>query len=202
MTNAQRKARLQELACKEKTSEVIEEIILHCKDLMYMYVHKFNMINEHMGYAAAEDGLIKAIKSYDQNKAASFLTYASVCIYNELGMLYRRNKGHNRCVSTETLITENIRLEETLVSSVNIEDSYVSNSMVPEIRKAVIEEINELPNPAHIKVLTMWAESNFTLKQDDLAERCNLSQSYVSRILVAFKRSLRSKLKSIGVVVK
>lgn len=202
MTKEQRKEYLQRLACKEKTQEVVEEIIFHCKDLMFLYVHRFNMINDHMGYAAAEDGLIKAINSYNPDKAALFITYASVCIYNELGMLYRRNKGHNRCISTEEFIGEDLRVEDTLMSSDNIEDTCVSDSMVPIIERMALSEIDSVPSERHRNILTSWLDSGYTLSQMELAEKHGVSQSYVSQIISSFRRSLYLKLKSIGVVVK
>lgn len=202
MTKEQRKARLQELACKDKTQDVVEEIIAQCSDLMFQYVHKFNMINDHMGYAAAEDGLIKAINSYNPDKAALFITYASVCIYNELGMLYRRNKGHNRCVSTEEFIGEDLRVEDTLMSCDNIEDTCVSDSMVPIIERMALSEIDDVPSERHRNILTSWLDSGYTLSQMELAEKHGVSQSYVSQIISSFRRSLYLKLKSIGVVVK
>lgn len=131
-------------------------------------------------------GLIKAVDTYNPEKGIRLATYASRCIDNELLMMFRSSKKQARDVSLSDPIGADKEGNEI---------SLLDICVAPEVD--VVEELTLREN---VRKLYGFVDSALTgrereiirlryglgsgkeMTQRELAERLNISRSYVSRI--------------------
>ena len=131
-------------------------------------------------------GLIKAIHTFDAQKASRLSTYADRCIDNELLMLLRSKKKSNREVSLyDPIGTDKEGNEISLLDIIETEPVDVVKNY--SLKQDIARLYQLLP-----KVLTtrereiiklrygLYGEQELT--QREIAKRLNISRSYVSRI--------------------
>ena len=131
-------------------------------------------------------GLIKAIHTFDAQKASRLSTYAARCIDNELLMLLRSKKKTNREVSLyDPIGTDKEGNEISLLDIIETEPVDVVKNY--SLKQDIAHLYQLLP-----KVLTtrereiiklrygLYGEQELT--QREIAKRLNISRSYVSRI--------------------
>ena len=131
-------------------------------------------------------GLIKAIHTFDAQKASRLSTYAARCIDNELLMLLRAKKKSNREVSLyDPIGTDKEGNEISLLDIIETEPVDVVKNY--SLKQDIARLYQLLP-----KVLTtrereiiklrygLYGEQELT--QREIAKRLNISRSYVSRI--------------------
>ena len=131
-------------------------------------------------------GLIKAIHTFDAQKASRLSTYAARCIDNELLMLLRSKKKTNREVSLyDPIGTDKEGNEISLLDIIETEPVDVVKNY--SLKQDIARLYQLLP-----KVLTtrereiiklrygLYGEQELT--QREIAKRLNISRSYVSRI--------------------
>ena len=131
-------------------------------------------------------GLIKAIHTFDAQKASRLSTYAARCIGNELLMLLRSKKKSNREVSLyDPIGTDKEGNEISLLDIIETEPVDVVKNY--SLKQDIARLYQLLP-----KVLTtrereiiklrygLYGEQELT--QREIAKRLNISRSYVSRI--------------------
>ena len=131
-------------------------------------------------------GLIKAIHTFDAQKASRLSTYAARCIDNELLMLLRSKKKSNREVSLyDPIGTDKEGNEISLLDIIETEPVDVVKNY--SLKQDIARLCQLLP-----KVLTtrereiiklrygLYGEQELT--QREIAKRLNISRSYVSRI--------------------
>jgi RNA polymerase sporulation-specific sigma factor len=131
-------------------------------------------------------GLIKAIQTFDSNKANRLSTYAARCIDNELLMMLRSRKKTSKEVSLyEPIGTDKegneIHLLDIIENEpVDVVDTYTFKEDV----KKLYELIESVLTPREYEVVKLryglFGEEEFT--QREIAKRLNISRSYVSRI--------------------
>jgi len=131
-------------------------------------------------------GLMKAVDSFDAEKGIRLATYASRCIENELLMLFRGAKKQSKevylydpigsdkegntirlmdvCVAEETDILERIE-EEMNLKKLN---GYIANVLTKREQEIIS--------------LRYGLNGNRETTQREIAEKLNISRSYVSRI--------------------
>ena len=131
-------------------------------------------------------GLIKAVDSYREGCGTNFATYASKCIQNEILMYFRSQKKQSGEVSIyETIDVDRDGNPLTYMDIISVEDD-----MGDEIdRKSRIEKamkyINTVLDERERQIIIMryglcGLERSYT--QREIAQRLNISRSYVSRI--------------------
>ena len=131
-------------------------------------------------------GLIKAVDSFNPGKGIRLATYASRCIENELLMLMRSNKKQSREVSLYDPIGSDkegntIQLLDICVA----EEVDIIDQMEEQQRLSKLQDYID-------KVLTKREKEIITLRyglhggrevtQREIADKLNISRSYVSRI--------------------
>ena len=130
-------------------------------------------------------GLIKGVNTYKLDKNIKLATYASRCIDNEILMFLRKNKKRQSDVSFEDSLCydsegNELRLEDILGTDADI----VTKGLEQETDiKLLYKEIDSLkPRDKEIMVLRYGLYNNKELTQKEVANRLNISQSYISRI--------------------
>ena len=131
-------------------------------------------------------GLIKAIQTFDFQKASRLSTYAARCIDNELLMLLRSRKKSSKEVSLyEPIGTDKEGNEISLLDVIETEP-------VDVVKNYSLKQDIDYLYQLHPKVLSPREQEIITLRyglygqkeltQREIAKRLNISRSYVSRI--------------------
>ncbi len=130
-------------------------------------------------------GLIKGVKTYKLDKKIKLATYASRCIENEILMFLRKNKRRKLEVSFEDSINldsdgNELHLEDVL----GTEEDVVEKEYINKVDKKVLsKEIERLPKrDKEIMTLRYGLNNENELTQKEVADKLNISQSYISRI--------------------
>lgn len=130
-------------------------------------------------------GLIKGIKTYKLDKNIKLATYASRRIDNEILMFLRKNKKRNSEVSLEDSINFDSEGNELKLEDVfGTEDNVVEKSIESKDDKILLEkEVKNLASrDRNIIEQRYGLFGQKELTQKELADKLNISQSYISRI--------------------
>ena len=130
-------------------------------------------------------GLIKGINTFSKDKNIKLATYCSRCIDNEILMYLRKNKKTKGDISFEDSLSfdsdgNELHLEDIL----GTEKDIVTKPLDDEInRKLLKEELDKLNSrDKEIMSLRYGLNGKDELTQKEVAEKLNISQSYISRI--------------------
>ncbi len=142
-------------------------------------------------------GLIKAIDSFDQSKAARFATYAGRCVQNEILMYFRSQKK----LQNEISINEAIDMDKdgnplTYIDIISCDDT-IADDIYSRIncRKAVDIIKNKLNDrEKQIIILRYGLDGKAAKTQKEIASCLGISRSYVSRIEKAALEKIKELL--------
>lgn len=141
-------------------------------------------------------GLIKAVNTFDNNKGIKFATYASKCIDNEVLMYYRTKKKS----SNEVSISEPIDIDSegnplTLIDIISVDDT-IADDIDRNIKiKQLYQYVEELTDEREkaITVMRYGLYGSVPMTQKQVAQKLDISRSYVSRIEKKVLEKLRKK---------
>ncbi len=129
-------------------------------------------------------GLIKGVSSYKQDKGVRLATYASRCIENEVLMYFRSAKKSASDVSlSDTIETDGSGEDLCLMDVVSFEDDIlekISRNELSQTLKTLIDTVLD-QRESEIITLRYGLDGNPPKTQHEVAERCRISRSYVSR---------------------
>ena len=130
-------------------------------------------------------GLIKGISTFKADKNVRLATYASRCIENEILMHFRSRKKLQGEVSlSDTLEADGDGSSLSLMDVISVDDDMLDNLDAREscikVRRCVRDCLNE--REAMIIGLRYGLGGQNPLTQREIAARCGISRSYVSRI--------------------
>ena len=131
-------------------------------------------------------GLIKAIQTFDFQKASRLSTYAARCIDNELLMLLRSKKKSNKEVSLyEPIGTDKEGNEISLLDVIESEPvDVVKNYSLKQDIRYLYQLLPRILSAREQEIVTLryGLYGKEELTQREIAKRLNISRSYVSRI--------------------
>ena len=131
-------------------------------------------------------GLIKAIQTFDFQKASRLSTYAARCIDNELLMLLRSKKKSNKEVSLyEPIGTDKEGNEISLLDVIESEPvDVVRNYSLKQDIDYLYQLLPKILSPREQEIITLryGLYGKEELTQREIAKRLNISRSYVTRI--------------------
>ena len=167
------------------SAEARERIICHNLRLVAHIAKKY--------YSSTEDqddlvsigtiGLIKAVDSFDSEKGARFATYAARCIENELLMHFRAGKKTQGTLSLCDPIDGEgeggLTLNDVMADPFQMDDAYEMKEETARLYRAV-KKLNE--RECMILTLRYGLGGRAPLTQQQVADRLQISRSYVSRI--------------------
>lgn len=130
-------------------------------------------------------GLIKAIDSFNADKNVRLATYASRCIENEILMHFRSGKKQaNDIYLGDTLEVDKdgnpLTIEDTISTSGDLADDLETKIRWEKVSK-IIENLED-EREKEIIILRYGLNNKKPLTQREVAQRLNISRSYVSRI--------------------
>ena len=141
-------------------------------------------------------GLIKAVNTYKSDKGTRFATYAGRCIENEILMFFRAQKKTMSDISIdEPIDTDSEGNPLTLMDIVATEDTILEDIYLTAINKKMYGFINEIKDGRDKAIIIMRYGLNNSrpLTQREVAQKLNISRSYVSRIEKRVLAQLREK---------
>lgn len=130
-------------------------------------------------------GLIKGINTFSKDKNIKLATYCSRCIDNEILMFLRKNKKTKTDISFEESLSfdaegNELHLEDIL----GTESDIVTKPLDDEINKQILnEELKKLNDRDRLIIALRYGLNGYEeMTQKEVAEKLNISQSYISRI--------------------
>lgn len=141
-------------------------------------------------------GLIKAINSFKLDKNIKLATYASRCIENEILMFLRKTNKKKHEISLDESLKKDSDGSEFMLSDVITGND--SDSLLAKIEQSFTEEIlyncinNLNKREKEIMLMRFGLAGQEECTQKDVADRLDISQSYISRL----EKKIMSKLKS------
>lgn len=128
-------------------------------------------------------GLIKAVKFFNADKQIKFATFASRCIENEILMFLRKNNKVDVSLD-EPLSTDKDGNELVLGDLIGTDSEIVYKSIESKVEIEILAElINRLPpREKFIMKLRYGLADTKEYTQKEVADKLNISQSYISRI--------------------
>lgn len=181
------------------TSKEQEDLVVNNRKLVYYLVGRMGVPEsdyEDM-VSIGTIGLIKAASTFDDSKNVKFATYASMCINNEIFMVFRKNKKHTSDVSLDAPIsTDSDGNELSLANLIPDPDSDCSRTVETNlVFERVINIILNLLKPKE-RLYMLYRIGGET--QQNISIKLGCSQSYVSRI----DKKINLKVKSLFSDVK
>lgn len=140
-------------------------------------------------------GLIKAIQSFDANKNIKIATYASRCIENEILMHLRKTAKTKNDISLDAPLNTDSEGNELLLADVlgsepdALFKAYESLVETDQL-KAAINSL--LPREKDIMEMRYGLVNETELTQKEVADKLDISQSYISRL----EKKILDKLKT------
>jgi len=130
-------------------------------------------------------GLIKGVSTYRPDKGVRLATYASRCIENEVLMFFRSQKKSAGDLSLSDSVEgdgdgSSLSIEDVLAE----EDDLLENISLAQMREQVVQKVAEVLDAREAEIIRMryGLGGREPLPQREVAERCAISRSYVSRI--------------------
>ena len=142
-------------------------------------------------------GLIKAINTYKPNKGTRLATYAARCIENEILMYFRAIKKTSAEVSlSDSIDTDSDGNSLALLDIISVDDIRLERVENSDTEETLYKLIHKHLNPREREIVIMrYGLYDTTPKtQHEIAELCNISRSYVSRIEKRALEKLRDAL--------
>lgn len=186
------------LLCAEGDLEARNTLIIHNLRLVVYIAKKFETtkINIEDLISIGSMGLIKGVQTFKMDKNIKLATYASRCIDNEILMFLRKNKKRMSEVSFEDSVNLDSEGNELHIEDIfGTEEDLVEKSIECKDDKILLaSEVKKLDDrDKEIIELRYGLSGKKELTQKELAEKLNISQSYISRI----EKKVIKKLKAI-----
>jgi len=143
-------------------------------------------------------GLIKGIKTYKLDKNIKLATYASRCIDNEILMFLRKNKKRLNEISLEDSINfdqegNELKLEDVFGTEEDIVEKEIESKDNKILLEIEIKNLNERDKNIIEERYGLFGKKELT--QKELANKLDISQSYISRIEKKVIKKLKTLMK-------
>ena len=185
LTSKEEREMLERMANGDKNARaiLIERNLRLVSHIVKKYYSKTNDTDDLISIGTI--GLIKAIDSFKGDKNVRLATYASRCIENEVLMYFRTNKKTaNDVYLNDTLEIDkdgnSLTIEDTISNDTDLADNLETKIRWEKVAK-IIENLDD-EREKEIIILRYGLNNKKPLTQREVAQRLNISRSYVSRI--------------------
>lgn len=168
----------------DKTAEDIEELLREHKRLVYYMLTRTGQLQNPDAESAAWEALWDAINLFDVYADTAFSTFACTLIRNAINGVLRKQ------IPIAKRLCRYTDLAESLDTVYEVEQ----NEYIAFVEKCFKEYI-ESKSGIIRNILLVWYGSSFTMSVTMIAEVCNTSPSYVSRVQKSLRAYLSGRLK-------
>lgn len=172
-----------------------EHLVLENQGLVYYEVKKLGVTPNSSEYediiSIGTLGLVKAAITFESLRNIMFATYASKCILNEIFQYYRKSNKYANDIPIDVPVGKDEEGNElTLVETIeHSESNFVEKIVNKETFIQLVSIIlNYLEGKTRLAILYRMGGRS----QPDIAEKLNISQSYVSRIITKGINKIRN----------
>lgn len=142
-------------------------------------------------------GLIKGITTFDPDKGARLATYAARCVENEILMYFRNQRKSSQDVSLSDYIETGtdgaaLSLMDVVSEDGDLMEQVNAREMVHQVVRAVDSCLTE--QEREVIKLRYGLGGCAPKRQREVAQKCGISRSYVSRIEKRALQKLRQAL--------
>ncbi len=172
--------------CKNGDENAKEILIKHNLRLVAHIAKKYSNYGDNDELISIGSiGLIKAISSFSTDKGTGLATYASRCIENEILMTMRKSKKHRNNISLYDKIGQDkdgneISLIDMIAENGSVIEDVENNILIEKILDLTRKTLTE--REFEILQLRFGLNGVVALTQREIADKFNISRSYVSRI--------------------
>lgn len=187
------------LLCKAGDKTARDVLIVRNLRLVAHIVKKYNTQDRETDdlISIGTIGLIKSIDTFDADKGIRLATYASRCIDNELLMMLRSGKKQSKEVYLyEPIGSDKEGNEINLLDVIeSTDDDFIDMYELRENVKCLYNFIDNCltDREKEIILLRYGLHGTREITQREIAERLNISRSYVSRIEKKALKKLRNR---------
>lgn len=142
-------------------------------------------------------GLIKGVNTYRRDRNIKLATYASRCVENEILMYIRKTANQKNEVSLDEPINMDYDGNELLLSDIlGTDEDMILRSMEDDVDLFLLRQaVRELPErERQIVYMRFGLEGEKELTQKEVAEKLQISQSYISRLEKRIMLKLRKEI--------
>lgn len=172
-----------------------QQLVLENQKLVHYFVKKFGIKPDCSEYddlvSIGMIGLIKASKTFKEQKKIKFATYASTCINNEIRMNHRSTKKFKNEISMEEPIAMDYEGGELFLENV-IADKKVNVAKEIQDKEEAENVLKIMLNRLHGKERLALLYRIGDIPQRYIADLLEISQSYVSRLEKKAKKNIRA----------
>lgn len=141
-------------------------------------------------------GLIKAINTFDAAKTRRLSSYASICIQNEILMMFRNNKKTQQEISLSESVDNdkdgnNLVLMDVIAVDDDIVERIDTKFKSEKLQQYINEELDEREKT--VIELRYGLNGHKEKTQREIAAMLNISRSYISRIETKALKKLRQR---------
>ncbi len=188
------------LRMEKGDDSVRKELILHNLRLVSHIVRKYYSTakNQEDLVSIGTIGLIKAVDTFKISGGAKFATYAARCIQNEILMHFRSQKK----LAAEVSLNETIDVDRdgnplTYIDVISCDDSLCSDVERKITSDRALKFVRTRLNARERQIIEMryGLKGGEVMTQREIAEKLNISRSYVSRIEKTALEKLLNALK-------
>lgn len=143
-------------------------------------------------------GLIKAVDSYKLDKNIKLATYASRCIENEILMYLRKiNKTLNDLSLDDSLVNDDEGNRMPLGEMIPDEKLVADEVELEDQKSCIVQMIQNLNEREKTIISLRYGLNGFDeLTQKEVADKLNISQSYISRLEKKILHKLKIEMKN------
>ena len=188
---------------KEEQDEYAKEILIERNMRLVAHIaKKYNNSSDDQDdlISIGTIGLIKAIETYNIEKGTRLATYASKCIENEILMNIRTNKKNKVQVSLQDPIGMDKEGNEiSLIDVLGTDIDYILEQVELKVQiSKLYEQLDKILTKREKEIILLrYGLTTCGYKtQREIAEKLQISRSYVSRIEKRALKKLQKELKS------
>ena len=184
--------------CKKGDIEARNILVEHNLRLVAHIIKKY-----YRNYSGQDDlvsigtiGLIKAVNTFDSEKSIKLSSYASRCIENEILMHFRNNRKSSQDISlNDTIDTDKdgnpLTLMDIMASDMDVARDVDTKLRLDVLGEYIDTELTSREREIIIHRYGMYGKKILT--QRELAEKLDISRSYISRIEKKALEKLRKR---------
>lgn len=146
-------------------------------------------------------GLIKGVTTFRSDKNVRLATYASRCIENEILMYFRSQRKLQGEISlSDSIDTDQDGNSLSLMDVISVDDDMLDNLNAREVCLKVRQSVEKCLNEREAMIIGLryGLDGEPPRTQREVAARCGISRSYVSRIEKKALEKLRLELEPGG----